>query len=163
MIQHKQQEAYIPGMYVRAWHRLNSGQLRSVRKPWHTVKLERATDEIHIDDMPTMPIPIPKITERLLPLDNQGRPCLKKTDKDRPLLDLCDELIREYHDLSGEYPAELVLSAFRYLTLDSVSKRFGGYCTFNGDRYIPYRYDTGIHFPDYCIMARGMAQDVWIR
>lgn len=163
MIQQKQQDSYIPGMYVRAWHRLNTEQLRSMRKPWQVVRLERVTDEICVDDLPTMPIPIPKTTERLLPLDGQGRACLKKTDKDRPLLDLCDELIREYRYLSGGYPSELVLSAFRYLTLDPVSKRYGGYCTADGSTYIPYTYDASIRFPDYCIMARGVARDVWIR
>jgi len=162
MIQQKQQETYIPGMYVRAWHRMNTGQLRSVGKPWQHVRLQK-TDELNLDDMPTMPIPVVKVTERLLPLDSQGRACLKKTDKDRPLLDLCDELIREYRSLSGEYPAELVLSAFRYLTLDPVSKRYGGYCTADGRMYIPYTYDASIRFPDYCIMARGVAQEAWIR
>lgn len=157
-----QQERYIPGMYVREWRRKNSGKLRSVRKPWQPVRLERVTDEIHIDDIPTISMRVPKATERLLPLDSQGRPHLKKTGKDRPLLDLCDEIIREYRFLAGEYPAELVLSAFRYLTLDPVSRRFCGYCTFSGDVFIPYVYDASIRFPDYCIMARGVVQDVWI-
>jgi hypothetical protein len=164
MMQHKQQEnTYVPGMYVRAWHRQNSGQLRSIKKPWQPVRLERVTDEIHVDDMPTMPIPAIKTTRRLLALDNQGRPYLKKADKDRALLDLCDEMISEYRTLSGEFPAELVLSAFRYLTLDPVSKRYGGYCTSDGGMYIPYTYDANIRFPDYCIMARGIAKDVWTR
>jgi hypothetical protein len=158
-----QQERYVPGMYVRAWNRRNTGKLRSVRKPWQPVRLERTTDEISIDDMPTVPIRVSKVTERLLLLDKQGRPYLKKAAKDRGLLDLCDEAIREYRFLSGEFPAELVLSAFRYLTLDPVSRRFGGYCTFNGDMYIPYSYDATIRFPDYCIMARGIAKDAWIR
>ncbi len=158
-----QQNGYTPGMYVRAWHRQNTGKLRSVRKPWQAVRLERATDEIHVDDMPTAPIRVPKATERLLPLDSQGRPCLKKAGQDRPLLDLCDEIIQEYRFLAGEFPSELVLSAFRYLTLDAVSKRFGGYCTFNGDMFIPYAYDASMTFPDFCIMARGIAKDVWIR
>lgn len=110
-----------------------------------------------------MSIPVPKHTERLLPLDAQGRPYLKKAGTDRALLELCDEIIREYRFLAGEYPAEIVLSAFRYLMLDPVSKRFGGYCTFNGDMYIPYTYDAAIHFPDFCIMARGIAKDAWLR
>lgn len=163
-----QQERYIPGMYVRAWRRFNTGPLKiagklEMKKRPHPVRLERATDEIHIDDMPTVPIRAPKTTERLLPLDAQGRPYLKKSGQDRRLLDVCDEIIREYRFLAGEFPAELVLSAFRYLTLDHVSRRFGGYCTSNGDMYIPYAYDAAIRFPDYCIMARGIAKDAWIR
>jgi alpha-L-fucosidase len=162
MIQAKK-EGYTPGMYVRAWHRQNTGQLRSIGKPWQHVRLQR-TDELSLDDMPTMPIPvISKATKKLLALDGQGRPYLKRADKDRLLLDLCDELIREYRYFSGEYPAELVLSAFRYLTLDPISKRYGGYCTADGKTYIPYTYDASIRFPDYCIMARGIAKDTWIR
>lgn len=157
-----QQQNYVPGMYVRAWRRMNTGQLRSIGKPWQHVRLQR-TDELITDEMPTMPIPISKITKRLLPLDKQGRPYLKRAEKDRSLLDLCDELIQQYRLLSGEYPAELVLSAFRYLTLDPVSKRFGGFYTPDAKLLIPYMFDPTIRFPDYCVMARGTAQDAWIR
>lgn len=155
-MQYNQQKSYVPGMYVRAWHRMKTDQLRSISvKRLQPVRLQR-TDELHVDEMPTVPIRVPtKTTERLLPLDKQGRPYLKKSAKDRPLLDLCDEIIREYRFLAGEYPSELVLSAFRYLTLDQISRRFGGYCTFNGDMFIPYTHDASICFPDYCIMARG--------
>jgi hypothetical protein len=151
------QDKYVPGMYVREWHRQNTGRLRSIGKPWHTARLQRQTDEIHVDEMPTMSMPVSNPTRRLLALDAQGRPYLKKSGKDRDLVELCDEIVREYRFLAGEYPAELVLSAFRYLTLDIVSRRFGGYCTFNGEMYIPYVYDASVGFPDYCIMARGIS------
>lgn len=150
----ERQRGYRPGMYLRE-HQRTTGKLRSVR-------LQR-TDEICVDDLPTMPIRVPKVTERLLPLDKQGRPYLKRADQDRPLLDLCEVVIREYHQVSGEYPAELVLSAFRFLNLDPVSARFGGFYTTDAKMLIPYVYDPTIHFPDYCVMARGMAKDAWLR
>lgn len=158
------QEGYTPGMYVRAWHSQNRGQPRSLGKPWQVVRLQK-TDELNLDDMPTMPISTGrhKTTERLLPLDKQGRPYLKKTNQERSLLDLCDEIIYEYHYISGEYPVELVLSAYRFLNLDATSARFGGFYTADAKMLIPYVLDPSIRFPDYCVMARGTAQDAWMR
>jgi len=122
-------------------HGRNSGEL-----------MLRDTDKV--EAMPTLlmsAIPPHSAIVTILPhqlyTDGEGRQCLRLDDLMADTVDLVDEAVNRFYDLTGHYPDEIVPCPSRYILL-----KFGHFCPV-GNVLIPFSKD--FVFPiDYDIIVR---------
>lgn len=94
------------------------------------------------------PVPKPKTTNKMLPLDDLGRPFVRVTEpEDIDTAALARKAIERYVHFEGKHPFVLVFcQAIRYLHIHKPFMTINGAC-------IPCMYEPGEG--DYDVMARG--------
>ncbi len=96
------------------------------------------------------PVRMPATTRPLLPLDAKGRPYCETLNPYEETQALVQALVERYISLQGEYPAVILLSAFRYLTWGVWQKSYSPLIGVS----IPIDYETGCI---YEVLVRGEA------
>jgi hypothetical protein len=104
------------------------------------------TDAINLSQIQ----PSPKITRKMLPVDDQGRPFIKIRSNDIDTLKLIEMVTKYFYQVERHFPFCIPLSTMRYLHLGAAMQF---YWVPGTNEKIPYAYEEGNH--DYDVMARG--------